>query len=177
MNLLQRYQRLTIWNRLGTWGSIASIVSVPLAVVLAVASIAVPLWIAGRKSPPAIDMPRTTAQHEVPVKRRAPTVSFADGRRATVGFTVTTHIEDTDASTLVVTCGTEENARNSLDGRVLSSVIAQMEKRSLSEARGMRSQIGQDLVASLSPNFKKVGLTLDDISLTEITELNSGADR
>lgn len=31
MNLLQRYRRLTLWNRIGVWGSLASVVSLLLA--------------------------------------------------------------------------------------------------------------------------------------------------
>lgn len=34
MKLHQRYNRLTLWNKLGMWGALASIIAIPLALVL-----------------------------------------------------------------------------------------------------------------------------------------------
>jgi hypothetical protein len=34
MKLRERYKRLTIWNKLAAWGSLASIISIPIAFVL-----------------------------------------------------------------------------------------------------------------------------------------------
>lgn len=116
---------------------------------------------------------RTTAEvpnQEIPHKRNAPIVTFLDGKKAVVNFSITTHVEDEDAAVVVVTCGTRDKAQDSLEGKVISTLITELEKMTLTEARSKRFQVEKDLVASLTPAFKKVGLTLDHFSLMEFTE-------
>lgn len=133
----------------------------------------------GGKSTTDIPLVQESSTPEVPpgndekgsVRRKAPVVSFLDGKKAIVEFSVTTHIEKEDAAIVVVTCGSADKARDSLDGKVVSFLIAELEKITLAEARENRSKIEQHLVESLTPFFKKVGLTLDHFSLLEFKKI------
>jgi len=175
MKLTQRYRRLNIWNRLGAWGSIASIASIPLALVLAVA----PLFFSGistdsttiikKPLPHPIKNKNEIARHN---NRQAPTIIFRDGKKAIVSFGLTDHIEEEDAPVVLLTCGTAEKARDSVEAKILSSLIAALEKRTLFEVRQNRSEIEHKLVKTLAPFFKKVGLTLDHFSLLEFHEID-----
>jgi len=105
------------------------------------------------------------------VQRKAPVVTFIDGKKAIIEFSVTFHIEEDDASLVVVTCGNADRARESLDAKVVSSVINELEIRTLREARQSRSDIENKLIQTLGPRFKKFGLTLDNFSLLEFREI------
>ena len=104
------------------------------------------------------------------IQRKAPTVAFVDGRKAVVAFSLTSHIEVGDEALVVFTCGSADNARDSLDDKVVSSIIAELETRTLLQARQDRQKMEQSLIERLAPLFKKVGLTLDNVSLLEFHE-------
>ena len=117
----------------------------------------------------SLDVKLDKSQQEV-VQRKAPIITFVDGQKAAVDFSVTSHIEAEDAPLVVVTCGSAENARDSLDPQILSSVIAELETRTLLQARQDRQKIEESIIERLAPLFKKVGLTLDSVSLLEFRE-------
>ena len=155
MNIIARYRALAIWNKLGAVGSIASIVSIPLALILT----AFPIWYAARTPP------------EISTKRKAPIVTFTDGKHASIGFGFITHIEKEDAITVFKMVGSADKAREFVVPSVASALIAELEKRTMSQARQNRLEIERDLQVRLRPEFTRVGLTLDAISINEIDEL------
>jgi hypothetical protein len=99
----------------------------------------------------------------------APLVTFRDGVRCYVNFSVVSHILDEDAAKVVAYSGGAENARAALEAPTLAAVLAVMERMSYSEVRERRAAIEQKLVGTLAPKYKALGLTLDSVSLREIS--------
>jgi hypothetical protein len=104
------------------------------------------------------------------IQKNVPTVTFIDGQKAIVDFSVTFHVKAEDAPLVIAACGSEDKARDILDPKVISSIIAELETRTLLQARQDRQKIEQSLIERLAPPFKKVGLTLDNVSLREFRE-------
>jgi len=176
MNLLTRYRRLSFWNRVGAWGSIASIISIPLAIKL----VLIPLlfFSDGTKTPHGnsqekgvMGQSRPQPSSQNPVKRTAPIVTFRDGQKASIGISITTHVEEHDVLLIVTKSGSREAATASLESKVVSSAISQLETKTLPQARQERKEIELNLHKELYPLFKNAGLTLDYISLLEFQEV------
>jgi hypothetical protein len=98
----------------------------------------------------------------------APTVRFADGEFAVVKFTVVSHVAPSDAALLISVAGDRETAVSSLDAATEAAVRAVLARFTVAMAERNRTSIEQTIVAALQARYKKVGLTLDGVSLREI---------
>jgi hypothetical protein len=98
----------------------------------------------------------------------APLVTFADGKRAYINFSVVTRIIEEDAARVIVYAGNAQNARTSLEPPTAAAVYALLEKLTYDEARARRLELESMLLNTLIPRYKAAGLTIDSVSLKEI---------
>jgi hypothetical protein len=168
MTILQRYKRLTFWAKLGVWGSVASIIGLPFALWPLVPHETTLASSARQEISSASTETFTGGRGQ---RRKAPTMTFRDGHRALVEFSVTTHIEEADAAKVVVTAGDAEKARDALDPKVVSTTLSTLEPLTLAEARNTRIALEKTIEDELRPYYIRFGLTLDAFSLKEFKEL------
>jgi hypothetical protein len=96
-----------------------------------------------------------------------PIATFRDGR-AHVGFSMNYHVEPSDAPLAVLTFGEINRVPEVLNSKVTSVVLAVLEPLSLTEARSRRPELEREIKERLRVELKKMGITIDGISLTEI---------
>jgi len=121
---------------------------------------------------PAADTSHSTPGQALAARERdgdAPLVTFRDGVRCYVNFAVVSHILDEDAAKVVAYSGGAANARAALEAPTLAAVLAVMEPMTYAEVRVRRAAIEERLLATLAPKYKALGLTLDSVSLKEIS--------
>jgi hypothetical protein len=100
-------------------------------------------------------------------KLRPLMVTFRDGL-AEVTFSVSYHTEPTDAPLALSTFGDPSRVPAIFNSRVGGIVLAELEPLSLRQTRTRRAQIERDIGERLRVEFKKMGITIDSFSLTEI---------
>jgi hypothetical protein len=108
----------------------------------------------------------------LPDALEAPIVTFRDGIKCTIAFSVVDHILDEDAAKIVAYSGGTTNAREAVEAPTFAAIFSVMERYSYREVRLRRAAIEGELRVLLTPKYKAYGLTLDSISLKDITPVS-----
>lgn len=130
------------------------------------------VWPPG-SSPASPRQSTAPSQSQIPHDADAPLVTFADGKRAYVNFSVVTRILEKDAAKVVAYGGDRKTVTESLDPPTESAVHEILGKRTFDEAQKNRHELEAALLNELRPKYKAVGLTIDSISLKAIRLLSA----
>ena len=96
-----------------------------------------------------------------------PVVTFRNGR-ARVSLSVSYHVEPSDAPLAVVTFGEIREVPDKLNSKVMGVAFAVLEPLSLQEARAHRADLERTIRERLRDDLKKLGITIDSVSLGAI---------
>jgi hypothetical protein len=122
------------------------------------------------KTPPHFS-PTPALLYPTPTDADAPIVTFRDGRRAAIEFSIVTRILEEDAAKVVAYAGDGEHARAVLEPPTVAAVYALLEPLTYEQARTRRLALESTLLDTLKPRYKAAELTIDSISLKAITLL------